>query len=134
MLFRSRLAESVARLAKVLPLKHVAEHFRLHWSTVKEIDKRCLKETLGAPDLGGLEVIAMDEFAIQKGHRYATIMVEPRRGQVLWVCRGRGREDIRPFFEALGEEGRSRIQAAVMDMSEAFAEEVRHQCPNAQIV
>ena len=129
-----RLAESVARLARVLPLKHVAEYFRLHWTTVKEIDKRCLQETLGAPDLGGLEVIAMDEFAIQKGHRYATIVVEPRRGQVLWVCRGRGREDLRPFFEALGEEGRSRIKAAVMDMSEAFSEEVRHPCPNAEIV
>ncbi len=44
----------------------------------------------------------MDEFAIQKGHRYATVIVEPLRKRVLWVGRGRGREDIRPFFELLG--------------------------------
>ena len=129
-----RLAENVARLARVLPLRHVADYFGLHWGTVKEIDKRYLEETLGPVDLSAVEVIALDEFAIQKGHRYATVFVEPRRKQVLWVCRGRGREDIRPFFLALGAEGRARLRAAVMDMSEAYAEEVRFQCPNAEIV
>jgi transposase len=34
-------------------------------------------------DLDGLEVIAVDEFAIQKGHRYATVIVEPTRKRVL---------------------------------------------------
>ena len=29
--------------------------------------------------------------------------------KVLWVGRGRGREDIRPFFELLGSAGRDRI-------------------------
>lgn len=129
-----RLAESVARLARVLPLQHVADYFGLHWGTVKEIDKRYLEETLGPVDLSAVEVVALDEFAIQKGHRYATVFVEPRRKQVLWVCRGRGREDIRPFFEALSPEGRARLRAVVMDMSEAYAEEVRFQCPQAEIV
>lgn len=129
-----RLAESVARLARVLPLQHVADFFGLHWGTVKEIDQRYLEETLGAVDLANVEVIALDEFAIQKGHRYATVFVEPRRKEVIWVCRGRGREDIRPFFAALGAQGRARLKAAVMDMSEAFAEEVRSQCPQAEIV
>jgi transposase len=129
-----RLAESVARLARVLPLQHVADYFGLHWGTVKEIDKRYLEETLGAVDLSNVEVIALDEFAIQKGHRYATVFVEPRRKQVLWVGRGRGREDIRPFFEALGPAGCARLKAAVMDMSEAYAEEVRLHCPQAEIV
>jgi transposase len=76
----------------------------------------------------------MDEFAIQKGHRYATIIVEPQRKEVLWVGRGRGREDIRPFFELLGEEGRARIEAVAMDMNGAYEREVRAQCPNAAFV
>ena len=33
----------------------------------------------------------MDEFAIQKGHRYATVIIEPTRKRVLWVGRGRDR-------------------------------------------
>ena len=72
-----RLAESVARLCRVLPIKHVAEFFHLGWNVVKAIDKRYLEATLGPVDLSGVKVIAMDEFAIQKGHRYATVVVEP---------------------------------------------------------
>ena len=129
-----RLAESVARLSKVLPVKHVAEFFGLNRKTVKRIDKAYLQETFGSPALAGIEVIAMDEFAIQKGHRYATVIVEPTRKEVLWVGRGRGREDIRPFFELLGPKGRKRLRAVAMDMNGAYEEEVRAQCPRAEIV
>ncbi len=129
-----RLAESVARLCKVLSVKHVAEHYGLNRKTVRRIDKAYLDETLGPPDLAGVEMIAMDEFALQKGHRYATVVIEPNRKEVLWVGRGRGREDIRPFFELLGEAGRKRLKAVAMDMNGAYEQEVRSQCPNAEIV
>ncbi len=129
-----RLAESVARLCKVLPVKHVAEHYGLNRKTVRRIDKAYLTEALGPPELAGVEKIAMNEFAIQKGHRYATVVVEPDRKEVLWVGRGRSREDIRPFFELLGEEECNRLRAVAMDMNSAYEEEVRAQCKNAEIV
>jgi transposase len=129
-----RLAQGVARLCAKLPIKHVAQFYGLGWDAVKQIDKEYLKETLGPPDLSGIEVIAMDEFGIQKGHRYATVILEPYTKKVLWVCRGRAREDIRPFFEQLGPEGRRNLRAAVMDMNGAYAEEVLYQCPRARIV
>jgi transposase len=130
----TRMAESVARLGKVLAIKHVAEFYGLGWDAVKAIDKAHLKATLGEPDLSDVDLLAMDEFAVKKGHRYATIFVEPQRKQVLWVCKGRSREDIRPFFEMLGEAGRLRIRAVAMDMNGAYEEEVRAQCPYAAIV
>lgn len=130
----ARLANSVARLCKVMSVRHVAAFYGLSWSTVKLIDLRYLMRELGPPCLDDVEVIGMDEFAIQKGHRYATVIVEPYRKAVLWVCRGRGRLDVRPFFEELGPQGRVRLKAAVMDMNGAYAEEVRFQCPNAEIV
>lgn len=129
-----RLAESVARLCQVLPVKHVAEFFGLSWDRVKAIDKAHLVDTLGPVDLSDIEVIAMDEFAIQKGHRYATVIVEPYSKRVLWVGRGRGRQDVRLFFELLGEEGRKRLRAIVMDMNGAYEEEARFQCPLVEIV
>lgn len=125
-----RLADSVARLCRVLPIKHVADFFGLHWSTVKDLDKRALEPL----DLSGIEVLAMDEFAIQRGHRYATVVIEPRIRRVLWVGRGRSREDIRPFFDLLGEDGCRRIRAVAMDMNAAYANEVRARCPHAEIV
>lgn len=129
-----RLAESIARLCGLLPIKHVAEYYGLHWETVKQIHKQHLQQTLGPVDLSGVTAIVIDEFAIQKGHRYATVIADPYTKRVLWVGRGRGREDIRPFFELLGPEGRRNLQVAVMDMNGAYEEEVRYQCPLAEVV
>lgn len=130
----TRLAESVARLCAAMPIKQVAGYFGLGWDQVKAIDKAYLGRTLGEPDLSDLEAIVMDEFAIQKGHRYATVIVEPSCKRVLWVGRGRGREEVRPFFAKLGPDGCRRLKAVVMDMNGAYEEEVRAQCPQVQIV
>jgi transposase len=130
----SRFAESVVRLCQVLPVKQVAEFFGLGWDAVKDIDKSALEMKLGPPDLDGLEVLAMDEFAIQKGHRYATVVIDPRRKRVLWVGRGRDRDGVRPFFELLGPERCGRIKAVAMDMHTAFINEVKAHCPEAEIV
>ncbi len=129
-----RLAESVAKLCAVLPIRHAAQFFGLGWDTVKAIDLAHLETTLGPVDLSDLETIVMDEFAIQKGHRYATVVVEPTSKRVLWVGRGRSREDVRPFFELLGPEGCHQLQAVGMDMNTAYELEVRHFCPQAQII
>jgi len=48
--------------------------------------------------------------------------------------RARTRQAVRPFFELLGAAGRRRIKAVAMDMSAAYANEVRAHCPNAEIV
>jgi transposase len=89
--FTRRFAESVVRLAAVLPLKQVAEFYGLHWETVKRLDKEHLQRTLGPVDLADCEVIAMDEFAIQKGHRYATVVVEPFQASTVGWARTRPR-------------------------------------------
>jgi transposase len=101
---------------------------------VKTIEKRWLRRTVGPVDLSGVQVIAMDEFAIQKGHRYATLVVDALCKRVLWIGRGRGRADIRPFFQLLGPQGCAGVKAVAMDMHAAFMEEVRAHCPQAQIV
>ena len=129
-----RLAESVARLCRVTTVLHAARYFGLNWKTVKALDRASLERELGPVDLETVEVIALDEFAIQKGHRYATVIVEPTRKRVLWVGRGRGREDVRPFFELLGAQGCARLKAAVMDMNPAYQLEVKAHCANALIV
>jgi len=129
-----RLETSVARLCKVMSVRHAAAFYDLAWTTAKRIDKRYLERELGPVDLEGVRVIAMDEFAIHKGHRYATVIVEPYSKRVLWLGLGRGRQDVRPFFELLGQRGREQLQAVAMDMNAGYAEEVRAQCPGAKIV
>jgi transposase len=129
-----RLGESVARLCRVLPIRHVADSYGLNWKTVKAIDKAYLERTLGPVDLEGVTQLAMDEFAIRKGHRYATVVIEPHTRRVLWVGRGRKREDVSAFFDLLGEAGCAAIEAVAMDMNAAYEQEVRARCPNAEVV
>ena len=133
----ARFADSVARLCQVLPIKHVATWYRLDWDTVKQIDQRALAARLGSVDaasLRGVRTVALDEFAIHRGQRYATVALEPSSRRVLWVGRGSGRADVRPFFELLGVDGRAALEAVVMDMNAAFEAEVRAQCPHAAII
>jgi transposase len=130
----TRLADSVARLCQVLSVRHVACHFGLSWGQTKDIDKRFLQKDFDTVDLSGVEVIGMDEFALQKGHRYATVIVEPKSKKVLYVAKGRSRDSIRPFFQKLGPQGCARLKAVVMDMNGAFEEEVKANAPQAAIV
>jgi len=129
-----RLAESVVRLCRVLPVQHVADFYGLDWETVKTLDAAALADRLLPVDLSTVTAIAMDEFALRKGHRYATVVVEPSRKRVLWVGEGRSREEVRPFFTLLGPAGCQRLQAVVMDMNAAYEEEVRAHCPRTVIV
>ena len=129
-----RLARSVARFCTVASVRHAARWHGVDWKTAKAIDFRELERTLGPPDLDGVRLLAMDEFAIQKGHRYATVVVDAERKRVLWIGRGRSRADVRPFFELLGPDRCAQVRAVAMDMNTAYDLEVRMHCPNAEVV
>jgi transposase len=121
-------------LCKFVAVKHVSAYFDLDWDAVKRIDELALESELGPINLDGVEQMLMDEFAINKGHRYATVIVDARNKRVLWVCRGHTREAIRPFFKELGPERCAKIRAVGMDMNSAYDLEVKAWCPNAEVV
>jgi len=127
------LRQWVERLVTLLPIRHVADLVGLHWHTVKTIDKLRLQRDLPTPDPTRLRRLMMDEFALHKGHRYATVVACADTQQVVWIGEGRSREAIRPFFAWLGE-AREQIEAVAMDMNSAFDLEVKAQCPNAEVV
>lgn len=129
-----RLAETVSSLCARLPTAHVAELFGLHWSTVRLLDKRRLEARMVALPPAQPTRLVMDEFALHKGHRYATVVLDADTRRVIWIGEGRSRAAVRPFFEALGPEGCARIEAVAMDMNTAFDLEVRQHCPNARVV
>ncbi len=123
----------VEALVRLLPVRQVADLLGLHWDTVKAIDQQRLQRDVVEPDRGRLRRLIMDEFALYKGHRYATVVACADTQQVLWVGEGRSREAIRPFFAWLGE-AREQIEAVAMDMNTAMDLEVQAHCPNAAVV
>ena len=129
-----RVRAWVEALAQLLPIAHVAQLTGLHWHTIKAIDHRRLERLHGEFVAGDVRRLVMDEFALHKGHRYATVVMDAQRMRVLWVGEGNSREAIRPFFALLGEAGCRQIEAVAMDMNTAFDLEVRQHCPNAEVV
>jgi len=129
-----RLAQFVAQWCEKLPASHVCELSGLHWETVRKIDRQRLEDKLAALPEAQPRRLAMDEFALFKGHRYATVVLDADTRQVLWVGEGRSRDAIRPFFEWLGADRCRHIEAVAMDMNTAFDLEVRQHCPNARVV
>jgi transposase len=129
-----RLAAFVALWSERMPLAHVCQLTGLHWSTVRQIHQQALERKLAALPEANPKRLVMDEFALFKGHRYATVVLDADSRQVLWVGEGRSREAIRPFFTWLGAERCRAIEVVAMDMNTAFDLEVRQHCPNARVV
>lgn len=130
----NRLAQAVHQLMRSATILAVAEFFQLSWHTVKALDRARLRQSLPAPDWSRIHYLAMDEFALHKGHRYATVVVDPISRQVLWVGDGRSRESARAFFEQLPGGVAEQIRAVAIDMTTAYELEIRAHCPQAEIV
>jgi transposase len=128
-----RLRIWLESLLRLLPISHVSRLSGLHWHTLKTLDKRRLEAEVGTFNSSDVRRLVMDEFALHKGHRYATVIMDAERTRVLWVGHGNSREAIRPFFELLGEHCQ-RIEAVAMDMNTAFDLEVKQHCPQAEVV
>lgn len=129
-----RLRAWVEALTQLLPIAHVAQLTGLNWHTIKAIDHQRLERLHGAFDAAGARRLVMDEFALHKGHRYATVVMDAQCMRVLWIGEGNSRLAIQPFFELLGEQGCHQIEAVAMDMNTAFDLEVRKHCPKAEVV
>ena len=128
-----RLCTWIESLLQLLPISHVSQLTGLHWHTIKTLDKRRLQTAFGTFEPGDVRRLVMDEFALHKGHRYATVIMDAERTRVLWVGLGNSRKAIRPFFEQLGERCQQ-IEAVAMDMNTAFDLEVKQHCPQAEVV
>lgn len=129
-----RLARYIADLCRVLSVAEVARHLGLDWKLVKACDKAVLEEEVGDTDTTGLRLIAVDEIAIKKGHRYMTVVLDYQSGRVVWLGEGRTFETLGSFFKRLTQAQREAIEAVAMDMWKAYENAVRAYLPNARVV
>lgn len=73
----TRLIAHVEALLRLLPTRHIEQLIGLHWHTIRAIDARRLAREVQPPDLSRVRRLIMDEFALFKGHRYATVRSVP---------------------------------------------------------
>jgi transposase len=129
-----RLARAIHELCKVMTVSDVARHFGLNWKTVKNIDKAFLEDKYGRTDYEGLRVLAVDEIAIKKGHRYMTVVIDFLTGRVVWMGKDRKKETLDAFFAGMTAEQKARLEAVAMDMWQPYIASVSEAVPHVKIV
>lgn len=96
----------LARWARRLSWKEVAEVFHSSWNSVFRSVEMAVEWGRAHQDLSGIESIGVDEIAWQKGHRYLTLVYQIDRHckRLLWVGEKRTIKTLLGFFRWFGEE------------------------------
>lgn len=126
---KERYLRSFARLVQDLcafmPIKHVARYLGVGWDMVKAIYKEHLSKKSKRRSFSNVRYIAVDEFAIRKGHNYLTIVMNLETGAVLFAAEGRKEQALIPFFKKL-KRIKAPVKAVAMDMWKPFAKAVEN--------
>ena len=123
-----------------LSIKAVQEITGIHWDTVHHIHEEMMEEALEsrAEELRKAKYkptqLAVDEFAIHKGHTYATCVMDLDTGEVIWAGKGRSKEDFKHFFDDMPKGYLSEVCAVAMDMNASYNILFAEKLPKAVIV
>ena len=120
-------------LSAHMTIQAVANHLRVSWDVIKDIQKRHLRRHFQRPRLKDLKRIAIDEISIGKAHRYLTVVLDIDSGAVVFVGEGKGADSLTRFWKKLRCAG-TQIEAVATDMSPAYTFAVRNNLPNAKHV
>jgi transposase len=129
-----RLARFIHDLCKLMSVSAVADHLDLDWKSVKGIDKKFLQEQYGQSDYEGLRILAIDEIAVKRGHKYMTVVIDYQTGRVVWMGHGRSKETLAAFFAGMSQEQKGAVEAVAMDMWGPYIQAVGEALPEARIV
>lgn len=132
--FTRPFEEKVAYLAQVTNKTEVSKLMGISWRTVGSIIQRVVADNLDPYRLDGLRNIGVDEFSYRKRHRYVTVVVNHDRRRVVWADKGKSSETLDQFFEELGHERSSLLDAVTIDMSGGYIKSIKNNAPNATIV
>ena len=127
-------------LQQKVSIKAIQELTGIHWDTIRKVQKEIMDQAIwereNALRKEGYKprILAVDEFAIHKGHRYATCVMDLEQGDILWVGKGRAMKDFEKFFEDMPSDSLSAVIAVAMDMNASYNKLVSKHLPDAQIV
>ena len=133
--YTKRFAYYVGRRCRQATIKDIAEELRLHWETIKTLEKQYMRAQLARVGAPGPKAIGIDEISIRKGHTYRIVVSDLIRGRPIWF----GGEDRKEasmalFYDWLGEKRTRSIRLAVMDMWKPFHNVTAARAPQAAIL
>jgi transposase len=108
----------LARWAKRLSWKEVAEVFHTSWEKVFRAVEMAVEWGRAHQRLSGIEAIGIDEIQWQRGHRYLTLVyqIDEGRRRLLWVGEHRKVKTLLRFFHWFGKERSAALKFICSDM------------------
>jgi transposase len=134
--FTRAFEDTCVWLVRDAPKTVVSRLMRVDWATVGRMIERVVAEAAAAsgPDwLEGLRRIGIDEVSYRKGRRYLLCVVCHDSGRIVWARPGKSRAVLRSFFDELGEERCTLLEAVSADLHGAWGEVIRARAPNAVV-
>lgn len=108
--------------------------------TVKSIHKSLLLskfttdgKTLIKPERQA-KYLAIDEFKLHDGHKYATAIIDWETGYILYLAHGKKKAVVFEFMDHVGDEWMSKVEAVACDMNSDFEEAFKGRYPKLDIV
>ncbi len=134
--FTYAFEERAAYLAQQCSRTAVATLLRTAWRTVGSIIRRVVDRSReeGDDGLDGLRLIGVDELSYRRHHEYVTVVVDHERGRVVWASKGKSAATLKRFFEDLGPERCSQLEAVTLDLSQAYIKAVTEATPEAKLI
>lgn len=129
-----RYEKYVARLCDYLPVLDVAEIEGLDKNAVYRIDRKWLARREEQREERTVEHLGIDEIALRKGHRYATVFYDLKRREVVGLVKTRKERAVGGFFRRWGRKNCRNVVAVCMDLWTPFLNSVRRHCPKAVVV
>jgi transposase len=121
-------------LCGILPALDVAELEGLDKGTVYRIDRKWLKARESLRQDKPVRYLGIDEIAIRKGQRYATVFYDLERREVIGLVRDRTQRRTSGFFRRWGKAQCKQVVAVCMDLWAAYQNSVRRHCKQAAVV
>lgn len=97
---------------------------RISWDQAHHIMERAVERGLARRAHVGLKHLGVDEKAIAKRHRYATLLNDLERGVVLEVSEGRSKESLEACLASVPGEQLAAVEAFAMDMWQPYFQTV----------
>ena len=127
-------------LKNKVSIRAIQELTGIHWDTIRKVQIEYMQTMIRQrqdelnKENYRPKYLAVDEFAIHKGHSYATTVMDIETGDVLWVGKGRTLKDFARFFEEVNPNTLSAVIAVAMDMNASYHKLVAERMPYAEIV
>jgi transposase len=119
--------------ARKLSWSETARSFRTSWRKVFDSVRFIVEYGLKNRDVSNVESIGVDEIAIQKGHKYLTVVyqIDKHCIRLLWVGRDRTIETLQSFFRERGEQWAHQLKHICSDMWKPYLKVIKEKAPQA---